>query len=307
MDVTRHQASDLPDYVTRWVNRNSLFGSVPFARLWETLGGRVVYWLVRENDKVLALLQGIEFGKSLWTRFQAMPDGLYGELHFLESGLGRATAYRLLLETLARQRYAKLFLNDFHRDLPAAPGFTLREVMTTLVDISSPGWQPPDKKLLSEIRKAEREGVELTRFSLSRHFDDFQALMEQTEERHGRSPKYPRAFYHSLAKLAMIDDRVIWQVAEHEGKMACSHIYLIEGEMILNWQIYFDKLFSFVKPNQYVMYSTAHEVHRRGVTTLNLGASPVDADSLAYYKKKWGGEPYRYQCLQQKSWLGRLV
>ena len=45
------------------------------------------------------------------------------------------------------------------RTLADGARWSMAEQRTTLVDISRPGWTPPDAKLLSQIRKAEREGI----------------------------------------------------------------------------------------------------------------------------------------------------
>jgi CelD/BcsL family acetyltransferase involved in cellulose biosynthesis len=132
------------------------------------------------------------------------------------------------------------------------------------------------------------------------------ALMEKTEQRHGRRPKYTPAFFESLAGLAVTDERIVWRYVEHDGRAAASHIFLRDGNMLLSWQIYFDKTFSFLKPNQYLLHDTATRLAAKGVTTLNLGASPEGAAGLATYKKKWGGEVYRYRMLHGESLLGKL-
>ncbi len=136
---------------------------------------------------------------------------------------------------------------------------------TTLVDISDPEWVPPDEKLRSEIRKAEREGITMEPFEWGRHHEHFLRLMEATERRHGNPPRYPPEFFRRLADLAGRDDRVHWVWCEHEGKPACSHIYILEGGMLQVWQIYFDKAFSFLKPNQYISFAMCRRMAARGI------------------------------------------
>lgn len=307
MKVSRLEAADLPTHTAAWINRTTLLGSVEFARLWETMGGRVVYWVANEGDRIIALLPGVEFGSGWLTRYQAMPDGLYGQLLFPEGVAKPNVLADALVKGIAARRYAKVFLTDYYSHLRPTGAYVVRLDQTLAVDISAPDWQPPDKKLQSEIRKAEREDIRLQEFSLNRHFDGFIELMKLTERRHGRRPKYPTAFWRALGKLAMTDARVKWLVCEHEERMAASHIYLVESEMALNWQIYFDKGFSFLKPNQFIMFSVARDLARHGVISLTLGATPGDADSLANYKKKWGGRTVEYACLYRYSWLGRFL
>ncbi|MCD6249419.1 MAG: GNAT family N-acetyltransferase [candidate division Zixibacteria bacterium] len=308
MMITRCPVGELPSSTAVWVNRSSLFGSGPFMRLWETLGGQPVYWMASENDRAVAILPGIEFGSGFLTRFQAMPDGLYAPLLHPQGTPDDASVLSAkILAGLVQYGYAKLYLNDYFGQFADPARLAIRKGATLVVDIRSVDWEPPDKKLRSEIRKAEREGVRVEVFSLNRHYDQFLALMCYTEKRHGRKPKYPDGFYRELGKLSMTDSRVKWLVCEHEGKLAASHIYLTESNVVLNWQVFFDKQFSFLKANQLITFTVGREIARQGLSMLNLGATPADASTLDDYKRKWGGYRYEYNCLEHKKWWSRWL
>ena len=305
--VRKYSTEELPAHVTAWLQRKTLLGSVPFADLWRTLGGEPVYWGWLEDDRLTALLPSVQFGGGRLARLQAMPDGLYARLFFVEDTPDHKAVAASILQAIASEPYSMVFVNDYHSQFDATPGFEKRECLTSLTDVTSENWQPPDKKLQSEIRKARREEVPVRDFSLNRHLDGFLDLMTHTERRHGRQPKYPPKFYHALGKLSMSDTRIHWLVCEADGTLAASHIYFVEGDMLLNWQVFFDKRFSALKPNQLITFSVTHELKPRGIRVLNLGSSPEDADTLTYYKDKWGGETYRYNCWFKRSWLGRLL
>lgn len=306
MDFSCLNISDLTASDHAWVNRTTLLGSTGFSRLWETVGGRSIYWTAAESDRLLAILPGVEFGRGRLCRFQSMPDGLYAPFLFPQGAPDRAGLTANLVQVLIKRRYARLFINDFYSYLGDSAALKSNRGQTTLIDISMPGWQPPDKKLQSEIRKAEREGVVLEEFRLNKHFDMFIELMKSTEKRHGRRPKYPVSFFRELGKLAMTDKRVKWIVCEHDDRLAASHIYLVEGDAVLNWQVYFDKQFSFLKPNQLISFSVAREMQAHGAKILNLGSTPGDAEKLTRYKEKWGGRSFEYRCYYDRSWLGFL-
>jgi hypothetical protein len=308
MTISRCPVGELPFSTAAWINRNSLFGSEPFMRLWETLGGRPVYWLAIDNDRPVAVLPGVEFGHGFLTRFQAMPDGLYAPLLHPQGTPDDASAVAAkILAALSKHGYAKLYVNDYFGHFEDKHRLKVRLGVTLIVDIPSVEWEPPDKKLRSEIRKAERDGVRVEPFSLNRHGDQFLALMRQTEKRHGRKPKYPDVFYRELGKLSMTDSRVKWLVCEHESELAASHIYLTEGNMALNWQVFFDKKFSFLKANQLITFTVGRDLARQGLTLLNLGATPGDASTLDDYKQKWGGRRFEYNCLEHKKWWSRWL
>ncbi len=309
MKVSCYSSSEISQPTIDRLIGQSFYASAGFASLWQCKGGRLVYWTVEDADRVVGILPGIVIGRKPLERFMAMPDGLYGRLFVHPDRVAdRETVGTLLLETLSRQLYQKLYIYDFYRTLPEHPQFDVQFCETTLIDISDAEWQPPDKKLQSQIRKAEREGIRVVPFDWQRHRQQFMNLMEQSERRHGRDPKYPEAFFEALASLARHDGRVRWMWCEHGGRGACSHIYFIEDKMLQGWQIYFDKEFSFLKPNQYISFSMCRELSVQGlVTTLNLGGTPAEAEGLAYYKKRWGGQHVRYGCLVKKKGLGRFL
>jgi len=308
MKTIRCTISDLsPDIIER-LNATSLFSSVGFAQLWATLGGQDVYWVTKEGEKTLAVLPGVEFGKRPLRRFQAMPAGCYAvlvpvsDLKTDARNVALSTAQALQIEG-----YLKLYLTDYYSQFAHVDGFEISEEKTILVDISQPDWQPPDKKIQSEIRKAEREGVIVQRFNAGRHFDGFLSLVQQTKERHDSRTIYHEDFFRALAGLAESDDRVRWLFTEHESHPVASHIDFLLGDTVLNWQVYSDRAYSYLKPNQYMLYTVGREAALMGVRFLNLGSSPDDAGGLVTYKRKWGGREYKYQLYHLKSRLGDLL
>ncbi len=45
----------------------------------------------------------------------------------------------------------------------------------------------------------------------------------------------------------------------------------------------------------------------RGILSLNLGASPDDAEGLIFFKERWGGQKYKYSILSTKSGLRKFL
>lgn len=306
MTIDKLSAAQLPQNVAKRLDDATLLGSTGLAVLWRTLGGREVFWCASTGDKINAVLTSVEFGKKPVKRLQAMPDGLYARPVFWDDNIDAATA-AAFLAAIANSGYAKVIVNDYYDMFGGATGYTANEEETTVVDISNPEWQPPDPKIQSEIRKAEREGVTATPFDGERDMTAFLDLMQRTEGRHGRDPKYPAAFWQGLAELARTDQRIRWVNVAHEGRLAASHVYFVEGDMLLHWQSYFDKEFSFLKPNQYLMFTMARQAAAQEVTTLNQGASPPEAEGLVDYKLKWGGQERRYRCWLRRAGLGRWM
>lgn len=305
--VERCRIRELPDSLRLQLDKNSFFGSPGFAELWESMGGTPVCWMSIDNGVTIAALVGVEFRRRPVTRFQAMPDGCYERLFLSDVGAAKRPKFvNELLSVVMKAGYAKTYISDYFKEFGLEHDAGANWCETLVVDISAPDWLPPDSKLQSEIRKAAREGVEIHAFDANSHLDGFMDLMTRSEKRHGRRPKYSREFFLRLAKLAETDGRVKWLYVHREGVPVVSHIYLVDAPMALNWQIYYDKEFSSLKANQFTMFTTARMLTRSGVTQLNLGATPPDAESVKSYKEKWGGVSYRYPMSVRKSWLGRI-
>jgi hypothetical protein len=308
MKVERRLLSDLDARAVRALTGDCFFASPGFSEVWKAKEGRPVVWTVQADGALAAVLPGLEIGHGPLASFLAMPDGCYSGLFTapaLTAERGRfGTA---VLDAVSRHRYARRFVFDFYGTLPRHPGFEVRPCETTLVTISGPEWVPPDEKLRSQIRKAEREGITMEPFEWDRHQEQFLRLMEATELRHGNPPRYPPEFFRALADLAHRDDRVHWVWCEHEGRPACSHIYFIEGGMLQGWQIYFDKAFSFLKPNQYIRFAMCRRMAARGIASLNLGGTPENAPGLADYKRRWGGRSHTFPAFAKMSGVGKLI
>ena len=252
-------------------------------------------------------MPGVEFGSGIYKRFQSLPDGLYGRIYYNpDINSEKHLVANIIKDFLDKSSYSKIYLYDYYNELNLFNDFQTIDCSTNIVDVSSSDYMPPDKKLQSEIRKADRENIFIERFNADKHFDKFINLMKATEKRHQRKPKYPERFFKELAKLAQTDNRILWYWCEHENQAVNSHINFIENEMVINWYVCYDKSFSFLKANQKILYSMIKEIQSPGIRHLNLGASPEDAGSLLDYKEKWGGETYHYKCYYRKSGLGKL-
>ena len=308
MKIARLPLAEVPGDAYARLAAGSLFASPGFLDLWRAKGGRPVVWTAELQGALAAALPGVEYGRGPFAQFASMPDGCYGGVLLDPAHESvRPSIARALFEALARRRYAKASVFDFRESAPIHPGFSVIWCETTLVDISAPQWMPPDLKLQSEIRKAEREGIEVERFEWERHHAGFLDLVAATARQHGAKPRYAAPFYRALADLAERDDRVAWRWCEHRGRPAGSHIYFVEGDTLQAWQKYFDRSLSFLKPNQFMQFATCRETARRGITRLNLGATPLGAEGLAYYKARWGGRRVAYPSCVRVEGLRRVA
>ena len=85
MSLKIYSAEDLPENQWSILVKNSLYSSPEFARIWRTMNGREMFFMEDNNGEPAAGMTGIMFGRSFLSRFQSMPDGLYGGPGFVDN------------------------------------------------------------------------------------------------------------------------------------------------------------------------------------------------------------------------------
>ncbi|MCB2229734.1 GNAT family N-acetyltransferase [bacterium] len=307
MNIHRVSIDELADESVACLSSSSLYSSRTFLDIWRRMDGRPTVWVAEQDSEIIAALPAVEFGRGPLARLQAMPDGLPGKIiYWSDSSSLNPEAELQLFGAVRSFGYTKVYFTDFNTALTVPNEYDTMTCDTAVVDITDPNWMPPDKKLQSEIRKAERDGVLAAQFDAERDANDFIALTRATERRHGDSPRYTDDFYRALARAAAQDERMLWTVVRDGDNLAASHIYFRDGENALYWQSCLDKDRSHLKPNQALLVDAVQRLRAAGVRRLNLGQSPPEAEGLEVFKQKWGGISYRYPCYVYKSLLGKI-
>jgi hypothetical protein len=294
MDVTRRAFAEVPENRYRALTGDAFFVSRGFAELWRTRDGEPCVWCAEADGALIAVLPGVEFRRGPLRRFAAMPDGCYGGVFVAaEAAAENDRCARMLLAALTR-RYAVVDIFDFRRGIGVAPGWQRRPCEARLITLTGPGWVPADPTLEQQAQKAAREGIDIEPFDAERHLSGLMRLADETARVHRCRQRYPRAFFAALAALARSDGRIVWRWCEHDGLPAASQLYVIEDGMLMAWQSYFDRRFSFLKPNQAMRLDVCRAFAAGGGRLLNLGATPRRAAGLAAYKRRWGGRLVPY-------------
>lgn len=308
MEVLRLRLRDIDYEKQSWLRGDSVFSSPEFLSIWKAEGGSPICLAAVDSGEPVAALPGVEFGRFAWRRFQASPDGCYARLLSAPGHEdSRDEAATSIMAFMARERYAKAVIADFYRHFDHHEGFEAVNATTRLVDVG-PDWQPPDRKLRQQIRRAMREGRSIESFDSARRMGDFLTLVRMTAERIGKKPFYSRGFFERLAALARKDDRVRWTwLSDDDGTPIASNIFVMECGQLLHWQMYYDSSYSELQPNKWIPWLMIRQAATVGVTTYNLGASPPGAAGVEEYKRKWGGHMKEYRCLTCKKGMGRIA
>jgi hypothetical protein len=275
---------------------------------------RAGYFTAGNDDGVIAALPAVEIlGAGLFARarMQALVDGLPAPMWILqETKINDKDIRGEIVRAISCRRYLKACLTDYDNLFDDDYGKLVPQ-KTSVIDLvraASEGETfPPDKTLRSEIAKAGREGVQVAPLHTTTQMDDFIRLMKSTEERHGRTPRYSWDFWQGFGYLSERDPRfqILCVYAGHE--LAAAHVFIIDRDTALNWQIYFDKKYSSLKPNQAITAFAIRKFGEAGVRFLNLGATPPEATGVEVYKSKWGGVDYTYRTIEFRSLLGRVL
>jgi len=308
MAFTVCSAADVPVEQWRVLSRDSLFSSPAFVSIWEAWGGRPVFFLEHDNGCSVAGMAGIIMGHRLIRHFESMADGLYGGAFYAENtdeSVRGAFEHNVV-------RYLKsrgVIRADIHHPdhTPESGLYSRSPIGLHVIPLSGDDFKPAHPKVREHLRSAERGGAEVCRFTDAGRMDEFYGLVEQTESRHGCSPRYPRSLFEKLFSLAAHDERIIWLAVLFEDRMIASRISLVERGQMLNWQSFFDKQYSRLRPNYLLMQDVIRFAQQRGIHEVNLGWSPPGADSLVEFKERWGGQKTEYTSYTWMSRWGKLI
>ena len=153
----------------------NLFSSIDFCNLWKCVGGKPIFWAAFENNKIIGVLPTVEFGMKNFKRLQSMPDGCYSNL-LCDDNFQRDEIEKQIFNKILSAGYLKIFIYDYFNKYLSINRFDKVKCNTVLMEISQE-WIPPDKKLIAQISKAEREKVEIQKFVYKKHFEKFIKLM----------------------------------------------------------------------------------------------------------------------------------
>lgn len=148
----------------------------------------------------------------------------------------------------------------------------------------------PQKSILYMLKRAEREGLVLTRGQEEDDWNDFYSLMVETRHRQG-SPVYPANFFSLLQ--------------ENLGTECCS-LYLvrkdgraISGAVILHYNgqsFYAYSASTSLKSDrslgggELALFTAISDAFVRGDREFDFGSTPKSLPELKEYKEKWGGK-----------------
>jgi hypothetical protein len=309
--------------VTEW-NRLSLKGSFFQTVMWADVcvrglpadrigvGAAAVFFCGYDGERIVAGFPAIITKRFGVSSFDSMPNNTYGSALF-DEGLPEETQARFIDHVatfLDGRRFSRITITDFDGRLKHGDRIKLRcdRSFTHIIGIDSIDEFEPHRRIKRDLRTGAKADTEIVLINDRGDIDGFYRLYRQTERRHGRRrPLYRRGFFHALADVMAGSDMLYWPGLMVEGRMVASQINFIYGDTLINWRVVSDYEWRRYKPNQILLYDAIEKAAARGVTKINLGASPPDADGLIAYKERWGGTKVEFDIYSYRSRMRRLM
>ncbi len=319
--VIDRQSLDVTEW-NRLCRKGSFFQTVTWADVCVQglSAGRVgvsaeaVFFCGYDNGRIIAGLPAIITRRFGVSSFDSMPNHTYGSAIFHENVQEESKARfvdHVALYLNARS-YSRITITDFDGQLNHGERMKLQcdRSFTHIIGIDSIDDFEPHRRIKRDLRTGAKADTKIVRIHSRTDIDDFYRLYCLTERRHGRRrPLYRRGFFHALADVMADSDLVYWPGLMIEGRLVASQVNFVYGDTLINWRVVSDYEWRRYKPNQVLLYDAVEKAAAKGVTKINLGASPPDAGELIAYKERWGGAKVEFDIYSHRSrmrrWMGR--
>lgn len=156
------------------------------------------------------------------------------------------------------------------------------------------------------IRKAEQEGVTVSRSTALSAVEQFYLMHCRTRKKHGLPPQ-PYKFFKKLHEHMI--DRGLGDVfiAQHEGRVIAGAVYLHFGKKVIYKYGASDSTLLHLRPNDLVMWTAIKQYALEGYDRFCFGRTEHDNTGLLQFKGGWGAQEqeiryYRYD-LRQNLYL----
>jgi hypothetical protein len=273
---------------------------------------RAVFLCGFDGKNLVAGMPGVITGRLGLESFYSMLNDTYGGVVYCETCVDEIKEEFVshITDYFKGKKFSRVVITDYNGNLAFWTDFpmTRKKHFTHIIEFDSNGQYQPHKKVKGDIRAGQRAKSEVVRIENSSQIDAFYNLYQMTEQRHNKKKTlYGKAFFNSILDHLGESRRLYWTGLMAGEKMIGSQIHFIHGDTLVNWQTVSDYEKRHHKPGQLLMYDAVRKGMEIGLTKINLGASPPDADGLIFYKERWGGVRVEYDILTYRSGLRRLL
>ncbi len=299
---------NLPKEKWSQLTDNSIYFDPVFADAWKSMKGKPVYLVDERDNYFVAGMPGIMFGKSVFRRFQSMPDGFRGGPIFADgySDEDRLGFINNITDWLKSMNVMRADIHFPYNEIDSIY-FARRENTTHVIHLKGGKYNPPGQNLRNHIAAAHKRGGEVVSPMDKSKVDHYFRLAELTAKRHGKKQPFPKQFYEKILEIAISDDRIIWPVVEYKGNPVAYRICFISGKELTTWQYYSDKEFDRIRPGYLLLDYLIDFAIKNKLECFNLGGSPASADSVVRFKEKWGAVENKRTFYTYFGTIGKLL
>jgi len=251
---------------------------------------------------------GVFFGNYPIRRFDAMPDGFPGGLYFSEPGDMDYQRWFLssLEDKLRSERVIRATINNPH-SMTESKTFNKKIILAHILELTDAEYWPPRKEARKHIRGSKERGGRVELFNNENDLELFYQLAQKTKIRHNQKMAYPIEFFSQLFGISANCSNILWLKVMLESKMIASQISFLEKGEAINWQFYYDKMYSYYKPGYLLLDYAINYFIKKEIKYFSMGSTPGNLPSLIDYKKRWGAREKQYYSYEYFNWLGKFL
>jgi hypothetical protein len=242
-------SNNLPEQPWSQLTDDWIYTNPEFAEVWRSLKGKPVFLVEEKENSFRAGMAGIMFGKSMFRRFQSMPDGLKGGPVYAED-ITASEITQFINDICNWLKSMNVMRADIHfpQNEIDTPFFIRRENETHILHLDRAKIEQREKNLRKHISAAKKRDSEIVIPGDISNIDQYYRLSVLTAERHGSKPRYPKRLLEKLLQLSLTDEHLVWPVVEYKGQPIAFRICFVERNEMFTWQYYSDKNYSQLRP-----------------------------------------------------------
>lgn len=156
------------------------------------------------------------------------------------------------------------------------------------------------------IKKAEKEGVEVEITAAPKAIVDFYRLNCMTRREHGLPPQ-PFSFFQVFSDKVIAGGGAFIAQAIFENRVIASNIYIMFGRKAIYKYGASDRKYNHLRANNLVMWKAIECCCEIGVETLGLGRTELDHEGLRQFKNGWNAREYAIDYYRYSFAEGRFI
>lgn len=166
------------------------------------------------------------------------------------------------------------------------------------LDLTAEGMRPFADATRRNIRKAEKQNLDVSISTSPDAVSTFQRLNAITRRLHGL-PAQPRRFFQSVREHILSNNMGFIVLASRKGTAIAANVYFTFGDQLLYKYGASDRTFQHLRASNLVMWEAIKWGRDHGYRVLHLGRTEPGNKGLRQYKAGWGAEEgliryYRY-------------